>query len=69
MLKTWAGNAGKPFDAIEAQLDHLNIGGNVAGSYDSADRLAPRRELMTWFEAELVVARDSAEVVAFQRAG
>lgn len=69
VLKTWGGNAGKPFDHLEAQLDHINIGGKIAGGYDGADRLDPRRELMTWFEAELTTARDGAEVLPFKLAG
>jgi len=67
--KTWGGNAGKPFDVIEAQQDHINIGGKVAGSYDGADRLEPRRELAAWYAGELVAARDGAEVIPFRSVG
>lgn len=69
VLKTWAGNAGKPFDVIEAQLDHINIGGKVSGSYDGADRVDPRRELMAWHESKLVAARDGAEVLSLRLVG
>jgi integrase len=61
--KTWGGDAGKPFDALEAQLDHINIGDKIAGSYDEAARLDPRREIAAWYEGELTAARDGAEVI------
>ena len=59
VIKTWAENAEKSTDAVEAQLDHT-IGGKVAASYDRADRLGPRRELIAWYECELIAARDGA---------
>ena len=67
--KTWGGDAGKPFDALEAQLDHINIGGKIAGSYDGAPRLDPRREIAAWYEGELTAARDGAEVIPLRLVG
>jgi hypothetical protein len=66
VIKTWAENAEKSTDAVEAQLDHV-IGGKVAASYDRADRLAVRRELIAWYERELIAARDGATVLALRR--
>jgi hypothetical protein len=59
--------AGKNADAVESQLDHA-VGTKVAGAYDRAERLTLRRELMTWYEATLIAARDGACVVAIPRA-
>lgn len=67
--KTWGGDAGKPFDALEAQLDHINIGGKIAGSYDDAARLEPRREIAAWYEGELTAARDGAQVIPLRLVG
>ncbi|MBK6806387.1 MAG: integrase, partial [Betaproteobacteria bacterium] len=47
---------------IEAQLDHV-IGSRVQASYDRAKRLDLRRDLLAWYEAELLAARDGAEVI------
>lgn len=54
--------AQKPADVIESQLDH-QVGNAVASAYDRAKRLQPRRELMTWYEATLLAARDGADVL------
>jgi integrase len=54
--------AGKDGDTIEAQLDHI-VGTKVASAYDRAKRLELRRELMRWYEATLLAARDGADVV------
>jgi len=54
--------AGKDGDAVESQLDHV-VGTNVASAYDRAKRLELRRELMTWYEATLIAARDGAAVI------
>lgn len=62
-FSTVAREAGKDGDVIEAQLDHV-VGTKVAAAYDRAKRLALRRELMRWYEAQLVSARDGAEVIA-----
>jgi integrase len=51
--------AGKDSDTIEAQLDHV-VGTKVAAAYDRAKRLQLRCELMRWYEAQLVAARDGA---------
>jgi integrase len=59
VIKTWVENAEKSTDAVEAQLDHI-IGGKIAASYDRANRLAVRRELIAWYEGELIAARDGA---------
>jgi integrase len=53
--------AGKDSDTIEAQLDH-SVGTKVAAAYDRAKRLELRRDLMTWYEATLIAARDGASV-------
>lgn len=54
--------AGKPGDLIEAQLDH-QVGNNVASAYDRAQRVELRRDLMAWYEATLIAARDGAQVL------
>lgn len=53
---------GKDPDVIEAQLDHV-VGSKVASAYDRSKRLELRRNLMRWYEATLVAARDGAAVV------
>jgi len=58
--------AGKDGDAVEAQLDHV-VGTKVAAAYDRAKRLELRRELMTWYEATLIAARDGADVVPIKK--
>jgi integrase len=64
VFSTWARDAGKDRDAVEAQLDHVT--GNVTEtSYDRAQRLDRRRELLAWHEASLLAARDGAEVLPF----
>lgn len=57
--------AQKLADVVESQLDH-QVGNNVASAYDRAKRLQPRRELVTWYEATLIAARDGAEVIAMR---
>ena len=59
--------AGKDGDTIEAQLDHV-VGNKVASAYDRAKRLELRRELMQWYEDELIAARDGADVIRMKRA-
>ena len=54
--------AGKDRDVIEAQLDH-QVGNKVESAYYRATRLDLRRELMTWYEATLIAARDGARVI------
>ena len=54
--------AGKDSDTVEAQLDHV-IGSKVASAYDRAARLELRRELMRWYERQLLAARDGANVL------
>ena len=49
LFSTWARDAGKDADEIEAQLDHI-VGSKVASAYDRAHRLELRRDLMTWYE-------------------
>jgi integrase len=65
-FSTIAREAGKDGDVIEAQLDHV-VGTKVASAYDRAKRLELRRELMAWYEATLVAARDGATVLALKR--
>jgi integrase len=61
LFSTWARDAGKDADGIEAQLDHI-VGNKVASAYDRAHRLELRRDLMAWYEATLLAARDGATV-------
>ena len=58
--------AGKDGDAVEAQLDHV-VGNPVAAAYDRAKRLQRRRELVRWYERQLLAARDGAEVVPMRK--
>lgn len=66
VFSTWAYDAGKESDVIEAQLDHA-IGSKVQAAYDRAQRLDLRRELMTWHEGQLLAARDGAQVIALRK--
>ena len=59
---------GKDGDAIEAQLDHV-VGSKVAATYDRAKRLQLRRELLEWYEATLIAARDGAAVLPIKQRG
>ncbi len=63
VFSTWARDAGKDGDTIEAQLDHV-VGSKVAQAYDRAKRLDLRRALVRWYEQQLIAARDGAQVVA-----
>jgi integrase len=65
-FKTVCSEAGKAKDVVESQLDH-QTGNNVESAYDRAKRLDLRRELMNWYEATLVAARDGAQIVSLQR--
>jgi integrase len=65
-FKTWCADAGKPRDVSEAQIDHA-IGDKTETAYDRAKRLELRRELMRWYERELITVRDGAEVVALRK--
>lgn len=58
--------AGKDGDSVEAQLDHV-VGNKVASAYDRATRLDLRRELMNWYEATLLAARDGASVTPIRK--
>jgi integrase len=58
---------GKDERAIESQLDHV-VGNKVANRYDRAKRLELRRELLQWYEDQLIAARDGAEVVQIGQA-
>src|SRR5690606_18062720 len=49
VLSTWANDAGKEWDVVEAQLDH-EVGSKVKVAYDRGKRLERRAELMTWYE-------------------
>jgi hypothetical protein len=44
------------------------VGNKVASAYDRAKRLDLRRTLMTWYERELLAARDGGDVVPLTRA-
>lgn len=65
-FSTIAREAGKDGDVIEAQLDHV-VGNKVAAAYDRAKRLELRRELMRWYEEQLIVARDGAQLISLRR--
>lgn len=65
VFSTWAHEAGRDVNAIDAQLDHV-VGNKVAASYDRAKRLELRRELMKWHEESLLAARDGAAIVALR---
>jgi len=67
VFSTWARDAGKDADVIEAQLDHT-IGTKQAAAYDRAKRLEIRRELMMWYEGQLLAARDGATVMPLRKA-
>jgi hypothetical protein len=67
VFSTWARDAAKDADVIEAQLDHT-IGTQQAAAYDRAKRLEIRRELMTWYEGQLLAARDGATVMPLRKA-
>jgi integrase len=66
VLSTWARDAGKDRDAVEAQLDHAT-GSTTETSYDRSKRLERRREIVTWHEAGLIAARDGATVLPLER--
>ncbi|MBN8477839.1 MAG: tyrosine-type recombinase/integrase [Burkholderiales bacterium] len=66
VFSTWCRDAGKDADVIEAQLDHV-VGNKVAASYDRSKRIELRRALVTWYEGELVAARDGARVLPIKR--
>jgi len=66
VFSTWAGDAGKDRDAIEAHLDHAT-GGKVQTAYDRGTRLELRRALLAWHEAALIAARDGARVLPLKR--
>jgi integrase len=52
-------DAGKAGDVVEAQLDHI-VGNAVQAAYDRATRLELRRELLQWYEEQLIAARDGS---------
>lgn len=66
VFSTWSRDDGQNGDVVEAQLDHV-VGTKVAAAYDRAKRLELRRELMRWYEGQLIAARDGATVVALRR--
>ncbi|MPZ47187.1 MAG: DUF4102 domain-containing protein [Betaproteobacteria bacterium] len=67
VLSTTCRNHGKADDLIETQLDHV-VGNASAAPYDHAKRVELRRELLQWYESQLLAARDGADIVAFKRA-
>jgi integrase len=66
VFSTWASDAGKDPNVIEAQLDHT-IGTKQLAAYDRAKRPEIRRELMDWYEHQLLTARDGAQVVPLRK--
>jgi integrase len=65
-FSTIARDEGQDGDVIEAQLDHI-VGTKVSAAYDRAKRFELRRKLMRWYEAQLIAARDGAEVIELKR--
>ncbi len=61
-FSTISREAGKDGDAIEAQLDH-QVGSKIASAYDRAQRIEIRRDLMAWYEQQLLASRDNVDVV------
>lgn len=57
--------SGKDGDAVEAQLDHI-VGASVNSAYARAKRLELRRELMRWYEGQLLAARDGTGVLSIE---
>jgi integrase len=66
VFSTTCRNAGKPGELVDAQLDHV-VGTEVQAVYDRATRLDLRRELMVWYEQQLITARDGAKVLPIKR--
>jgi integrase len=66
VFSTWARDAGKDRDVVEAQLDHVT-GNATETSYDRAHRIDRRRELLAWHEESLIAARDGAKIVELRR--
>jgi integrase len=56
-FSTVARNAGKADEVIKTQLDH-QVGNKTDSIYDRATRLRLRRILLTWYEKQLIAARD-----------
>ncbi len=65
VFKTWSADAGKDDDAVESQLDH-KVGDDVQSAYDRAKRLKRRAVLIRWYEGQIFLARDGAEVVTLR---
>jgi integrase len=59
VFSTICNDAGKPGELVEAQLDH-RVGNAVASAYDRAQRIELRRDLLAWYEGELIASRDGA---------
>jgi integrase len=66
VFSTWARDAGKDADAVEAQLDHAT-GSTTETSYDRSKRIERRRALLAWHESALIAARDGAAVLPFTK--
>jgi integrase len=64
-FRSICGDAGKPGDVAEAQLDHAT-GNKTIAAYDRATRLELRRELLAWYEATLIAARDGVEATSIK---
>ena len=62
VIKSWCADAGKDKDVVEAQLDHI-VGSRVENAYDRAKRINLRHALLSWYEEELLRARDGAKVI------
>jgi integrase len=65
VFSTWARDAGKDRDAVEAHLDHVT-GNATETSYDRAKRVERRREIIAWHEASIIAARDGARIVSLK---
>jgi integrase len=66
VFKSVCSDAGKSGEVTEAQLDHV-VGNAVASAYDRSQRVELRRELMSWYEATLIAARDGAKVLPIKK--
>jgi integrase len=67
-LSTLAKEAGFSRDCVELALDHV-ADSEVVRAYDRGERLAERRKLALWWDAELSAAQHGAKVIPFRSAG
>lgn len=65
-FKTICKDAGKDWESIERQVDHI-VESKTEAAYDRSKRLVSRRELLQWYEDTLVAARDGAAVIPMRK--